>query len=81
MQNANTAAPTGEPRYTGWCLDKEDFCAAKLVALREKDRNFVAALLKASLVNSDLIASRLRTVPHEHFAATEAALIWLSSIE
>lgn len=21
VQNANTAAPTGEPRFTGWCLD------------------------------------------------------------
>ena len=24
VQNANTAAPTGVPRSTGWCLDKED---------------------------------------------------------
>lgn len=22
VQNANTAAPAGQPRYTGWCLDK-----------------------------------------------------------
>jgi hypothetical protein len=42
-QNANTAAISGEPQYTGWCLDKEDLCVAKLCALREKDRNFVAA--------------------------------------
>jgi hypothetical protein len=21
VQNANTAAPDGEPQYTGWCLD------------------------------------------------------------
>ena len=33
VQNANTAAPAGEPRFTGWCLDKEDLCVAKLVAL------------------------------------------------
>lgn len=44
VQNANTAAPTGTPQFTGWCLDKEDLCVAKLIALREKDRNFVAAL-------------------------------------
>ena len=24
VQNANTAAPAGEPQFTGWCLDKED---------------------------------------------------------
>lgn len=23
VQNANTAAPDGEPQFTGWCLDKE----------------------------------------------------------
>ena len=33
VQNANTAAPDGEPQYTGWCLDKEDLCVAKLCAL------------------------------------------------
>ena len=81
MQNANTAATDGETRFTGWCLDKEDLCVAKLVALREKDLNFVAALLKADLVDADLIASRLRTLPREHVAASEAALTWLSSMD
>ena len=37
VQNKNTAAPSGKPRYIGWCLDKEDLCVAKLCALREKD--------------------------------------------
>jgi hypothetical protein len=45
VQNANTAAPAGAPQFTGWCLDKEDLCVAKLCAFREKDRNFVAALV------------------------------------
>ena len=35
VQNANTAAPAGEPRFTGWCLDKEDLCVAKLAAFRD----------------------------------------------
>lgn len=48
VQNANTATPPGEPRFTGLCLDKDDLCVAKLVASRDKDRNFVAALLKAN---------------------------------
>lgn len=38
VQNANTAAPGGEPRYTGWCLDKEDLCVAKLCAFRKRTR-------------------------------------------
>jgi hypothetical protein len=44
VQNANTAAPDGEPQYTGWCLDKEDLCVAKLCAFREKDRNWLRSL-------------------------------------
>jgi hypothetical protein len=79
VQNANTAAPAGQPRFTGWCLDKEDCCTAKLCAFREKDRNFVAALLDAGLVRGELIATRLRTVPSEHLPATERALAWLAS--
>ena len=39
VQNVNTAAPAGQPQFTGWCLDKEDLCVAKLCAFREKDRN------------------------------------------
>jgi hypothetical protein len=80
VQNANTAAPSGGPRATGWCLDKEDLCVAKLAAFREKDRDFVRALLDAGLVDADLIASRLSTTPPEHLAATERALVWLSSL-
>jgi hypothetical protein len=38
VQNANTAAPDGEPQYTGWRLDKEDVCVAKLCAFRERTR-------------------------------------------
>jgi hypothetical protein len=79
VQNANTAAPDGEPQFTGWCLDKEDLCVAKLVAFRDKDRNFVAALLKANLVDAELIAERLSTLPPEHATSVEQALTWLTS--
>jgi hypothetical protein len=79
VQNTNTAAPAGTPQYIGWCLDKEDLCIAKLCAFREKDRNFVAALLDAGLVDAELIAERLLTVPRQHLPGTEHALNWLAS--
>lgn len=79
MQNANTAAPAGSPQLTGWCLDKEDLSDAQLAGLREQDRDFVAALLEANLVEPDLIAERLPTVPPEDAAAIEHALTWLAS--
>ncbi len=37
----------GSPQFSGFCLNMEDLCVAKLCAFREKDRNFVAALLDA----------------------------------
>lgn len=79
VQNANTAAPGGDPQFTGWCLDKEDLCVAKLCAFRGKDLNFVAALLAAHLVNPDVIASRLPTIPARQLATTERAHSWLVS--
>ena len=75
VQNANTSAPDGEPRYTGWCLDKEDLCVAKLCAFREKDQNFVAAL-----VDSETIVSRLASVDERYRPAAEVATSWLRSL-
>jgi uncharacterized nucleotidyltransferase DUF6036 len=79
VQNANTAAPSGAPRFTGWCLDKDDLCVAKLCALREKDRNFVAALLDAGLVDTETITARLDLVPARWEPKTELARTWLDS--
>jgi hypothetical protein len=79
VQNANTAGPGGGPQFTGWCLDKEDLCVAKLCALREKDQNFVAELLKAGLVDPRTITTRLGTVPEQHRPGAGRAAAWLAS--
>ena len=78
VQNANTAAPSGTPQFTGWCLDKEDLCVAKLCALREKDQNFVAALLDGELVDAATIAARLPTVPEQFQPGSVRARAWLA---
>lgn len=80
VQNANTAAPDGEPQYTGWCLDKEDLCVAKLCAFREKDRNFVAALVRSALADRETILTRLGTVEKRYSPAAEVAASWLQSL-
>ena len=77
VQNANTAAPSGEPLFTGWCLDKEDLCAAKLCAYREKDRNFVAALLSAGLIDVTKLSERLATIMAPHTESADRASEWL----
>jgi hypothetical protein len=81
VQNANTAAPDGEPQYTGWCLDKEDLCVAKLCAFREKDQNFVAALMRSALVDRETILTRLTALDERYHPAAERASSWLRSLE
>ena len=81
VQNANTAAPGGEPQYTGWCLDKEDLCVAKLCAFREKDQNFVAALVRSALVDRKTILTRLSAVDERYGPTAEMAASWLRSLQ
>lgn len=78
VQNQNTAGPSGEPQFIGLCLDKEDLCVAKLCAFREKDQNFVEALITAELVDPVVIAGRLTAVPHSYRTAAERAANWLA---
>jgi hypothetical protein len=78
VQNRNTAALSGEPQFTGWCLSAEDVCVAKLCALREKDRNFVGALLDAALVDAADLVKLLADVPEPHSASANRARAWLS---
>lgn len=77
VRSANTTGPGGSPQFTGWCLDKEDLCVAKLCANREKDHNFVSALLEAGLVDIAVITERLRAVPTAHRATAARATRWL----
>jgi hypothetical protein len=77
VQNANTAAPPGEPEFIGWCLERHDLSAAKLCAFREKDRNFVGALLEAQLVDADELAARLSQLPAEFSDDAARARAWL----
>lgn len=44
----------------GFCLDPHDLCVSKALAGREHDRVFVAELIKAELVDPQVILSRLQ---------------------
>jgi hypothetical protein len=54
--------------------DHGAFCA-----FREKDQNFVAALLDAGLVDAAVITTRLATMPAQRRPAAEQALAWLTA--
>lgn len=79
VQNENTAAPSGVPQFTGWCLDPHDLCAAKLCAGREKDINFVTALLEVQLIHPDVLQERLFGMPATHGVSATRAVDWLSA--
>jgi hypothetical protein len=53
VSNANTGG------RTGLCLERHDLCVAKLVAGREKDHEFCAALIAGDIVDPHLISERL----------------------
>lgn len=77
VQNSNTAAPGGSPQFTGWCLEPHDLCAAKLCAGREKDHEFVRALLQAGMIDPATLTARLRAIDSLHQDRVSRALQWL----
>ena len=66
---------------TGWCLDVHDLCAAKLLAGRPKDRNFVAAIVGARLVDPVEIARLLEAavVSEERRKAATTTLVQMEA--
>jgi hypothetical protein len=48
---------------TGWCIELHDVSASKLVAGREKDLEYIRALLAAKLINPLVLENRVATLP------------------
>ena len=48
---------------TGWCLEAHDLAISKLVAFRDKDRDFVRVLILENLISSTELLQRLRQLP------------------
>lgn len=68
-------AGTTEPAR-GHCLEPHDLVISKLVANRDKDREFAAALLNAGLVSKDTLLERAaQLVDRDH--DTERIVAWL----
>ena len=66
---------------TGLCLEVHDLAVSKLVAGREKDLDFVGALLRYGLANSEILQHRLAstTLTEERRATSLARLKRLKS--
>lgn len=48
---------------TGWCVEAHDLAASKLVAFREKDREFVRVLILENLIRPATLRRRLGELP------------------
>jgi len=57
IQNPNTN------QYAGHCVEAHDLAASKLVAFRDKDREFVRILLMEDLINADTLVGRIASLP------------------
>lgn len=68
VRNENTGG------VTGWCLTLADLAVSKLVAGREKDIEFVAALLKRGWVSPDEVANSISGLPVERHGRTRETL-------
>lgn len=66
----------GTEGKVGYCLEPHDLAASKAIAGREKDRDFVAAMLRHELVVGEVVLARLATVPVEP-PVRENARLWL----
>jgi hypothetical protein len=57
------ARPGSERRAVVWCLEIHDLVLSKLVAGRERDREYAAEALKAGLVQPDVLLARVPDLP------------------
>lgn len=62
-----------DPRF----LEPHDLAVSKLVAHRDKDRAFVAALLRGGLINAGVLRERTRLLPEEHARSVPVIESWL----
>jgi hypothetical protein len=57
VSNSNTRG------MAGLCVESHDLAASKLVAFREKDRDFVRVLLSEGMISPPTLVSRVRRLP------------------
>lgn len=76
VRNANTKGATG------WCLEAHDLAASKLVAFRQKDREFVRTLIAEDLVQPRKLALRIRQLSDRRVPGElrETILEWVRGI-
>ena len=77
VRNENTR------NYTGWCVEAHDLAASKLVAFRDKDRDFVRTLLVEKLIDPSKLYRRLDQLSNNPRVKPELLAVikaWVSGV-
>lgn len=72
-------APSAADPATAVCLDRHDLVVSKLVAMRAKDLAFAAALLKAGLVDKEILLERARLLNTAAPLLQREVLHWIAA--
>ncbi len=70
-------APPGAAPARAQCLDPHDCVVAKLVAGRDKDRAFAAALIREDLVDPETLIARIRALSGVDLASIDRLEGWV----
>jgi hypothetical protein len=77
VRNENTS------NYTGWCVEAHDLAASKLVAFRDKDRDFVRTLIVERLIDPSKLRRRLDQLSNNSRVKPELLAVikdWVSGV-
>jgi uncharacterized nucleotidyltransferase DUF6036 len=72
LQNANTNDAIA------YALEPHDLAASKLVASREKDREFVAEMLKHEIISPAVLSERIGALPPPHAGRVGELRAWVA---
>jgi hypothetical protein len=68
---------------SGWCVEAHDLAASKLVAFREKDRDFARILLREHLIKPTKLLLRISQLPKHARVTTQLVEIieqWIRGV-
>lgn len=63
----------------GLCLERHDLVLAKLVRFDAKDQDFAVSLVRAGLIDLDVLAARAEALP-AHPGAIERIRVWIGAM-
>ena len=70
-QHAQLVCNANTRNNSGWCIEAHDLAASKLYAFRDKDREFVRALLQHGMIGKTTLEKRVASLSADPGRATD----------